>query len=349
MIKSVFIINFVIALFLCAHFSSCRSDDDKHQTILNVQLQHKPQRIQRIYIYAYPDSFSVLHTGKVLMDSCDLDDQGIFKLSFSKWHKAGFIDLAISTEPLISNLFLIPGQQLSLEFDCAQTPAVLSNRNQLDDYNRFLQEFSDTFYRSPGVKDFYYAKSNYLLAPEYANYIDARHQQELDFSHDVLKDTSLDQTFRAFVRHEIDYQWANDKIAFLWKKWIRNEEVPIDSGYYNFLKDIKIDNPDALQSPAYWRFLQLYIREMHRQLPVERQLKEDAAYTKCTIAQQLTSGMALKIALLHILNNELDNASSLGVIDEGKRRNVQDLARHMVSITGDPQYNELVKRQLNIN
>lgn len=346
MMKSVFIINFVIALFLYTHLASCGNEVQRADTLVEVQLLHKPQRIEKIYLYAFPDSFSVLHSGKVLIDSFPGNEKGVFFMKLPSWKKADFIDLAISTEPLCSNLFLVPGQHLTLQFDCSQTPAILSNRNSLDDYNRFLQEFSDTFYRNPVAREFYYAKSNYLLAPDYAKYIDQRHQQELSFSNAVRNDTTLDRTFRSFLQYEIDYQWANDKIAFLWKKWIRNEEVPVDSGYYNFLKVIKVDNPDALHSPAYWRFLQLYIREMHRQLPLDSLTSVNPSYAKCHLAQKLTSGVALKIALLHILNNEMDNARSLGVLDQARVNTVKDLAQYMVTITNDRDYVTLVNHEL---
>ena len=336
--------SFVVALFFCTIvITGCQSEQSS--TGIKGQLLHEARASRFLYIYTYPDSFSVLQTSKMLIDSCQVDQQGNYHWQPKAWKQAAFVDLATKDEVLYRDLFLKPGQTFQLDFDMKQTPAVLVNRSSLDPSNLFLQQFSDTFYRSPEVKDFYYTKSNFLLAPEYSQYIDARHARELAFAQHVTDDTTLPARFRCFVKSEIDYQWANDKIAFLWKKWIRNEEVKLDSNYYNFLKVLAVNNPESYWCPAYQRFLHLYIREMYRQLPLEQQDPSRAPYKKCELATQLTKGIATKLTLLHILTDERENAISLGVADSTKLKAVQALAAYIAKQTGDLNYLSIVEQK----
>ncbi len=297
---------------------------------------------ETLTFYAIPVNPDVFHTDKIPIDSCIVAPDGTFSFKWPEW-KTGFFDLALNGEIIAANYFLPEGAHLNLELNVAQSPAKLI-RSDNDPYNNFIQHFSDSFYRNPSVKHYYYVESNFLLAPDYARYIDGRHRQQLDYAASVLNDTTLDAVFRTWLRCEIDFQWANDKTAFLWKKWIRNEEVPLDSSYYNFIHQLDINNPSYVISAAYVRFLQLYIRELHRQLPVEQQ-KKDAAWRKMEIALRLTRGPARSIALRHILDNEWSNVNTLGALDENAYHQTEILAQKMAEITGDKGFIRYIEQK----
>ena len=289
-------------------------------------------------MYRSPDTIDILHLDKILTDSFPLDQEGQYHFKITNWHKPSFFDLRLNDQTIAHNYFLKPAEKIRLDFDVSETPARLLSHEFAGKYNRFLQEYSDTFYRTQAAKQFYYIGSNFLMAPEYAKYMDNRRQQELEYAKEILTNPETDNLFKTYLQSEIDYQWANDKTAFLWKKWVRNEEVPLDSSYYNYLSVLKIDNPAAIVSPAYVRFLQLYIREIHRQLPITTQRANDPVKLKCEIAKQRTSGLAYKIALFHILAEELSNTKSLGTVDAAKLQKVNELADWMTHITGDDSY-----------
>ena len=331
--------RFTAAFFLLLFLTSC-DFRNKEVTFVSGTIIHHIPTGQKPYVYLYrsPDTIDILHLNKILTDSFPLDQEGQYHFKITNWHKPAFFDLKLNDQTIAHNYFLIPAEKIRLDFDVSETPARLLSHEFAGKYNRFLQEYSDTFYRNAAVKQFYYVGSNFLLAPEYAKYLDARRQQELDFAKEMLSNPESDSIFKIYLQSEIDYQWANDKTAFLWKKWVRNEEVPLDSSYYNFLTELKIDNPAAIVSPAYIRFLQLYIREIYRQLPIAVQRTNDPVKLKCEIAKQRTSGLAYKVALYHILTEELSNATSLGTVDATKLQKVYELADWMSHITGDDAY-----------
>jgi hypothetical protein len=332
------VIKFITALFFCSLVWSCSDHSHPHTgTVVNGNLIHanRFREAKTIYFYAAPETFNLLKPGKNLVDSGVVHQDGFYEISLNGWEHPGFFDLKFGDEIIASNYFIKPGEKITLDFDLTETPGRLMSRSRSGKYNQFLQAFSDLFYRNPGVKQYYYVESNFLLAPEYATYIDKRHKEELIYADGILRTSDVDTFFRNYLINEINYQWANDKTAFLWKKWIRNEEVPLNKSYFNYLQELPADNPQALISPAYYRFLQLYIREMYRQLPISRQNSDSSSYIKCDIASKKTTGMAFKIALMHILNDDLSNAKNLGNTNPVLMDKAKALAKYMVSVTGD--------------
>lgn len=338
MMNFVSMYRFVITLFLFYTISSCTRSDSGITTVSGLLIHGVVKPGNKVYFYSDSGGFDFLHPDKTLTDSCEINPDGFYSFKITGWHRAGFFNLGYNHQIIARNYFLQPGEKIQIDLDISESPARLLSHKKAGKYNQFLQEFSDTFYRNPVVKNYYYISSNFLLAPEFAKYIDDRHLNQQQFAKRILDDPETTPVFKNYLQSEIDYQWANDKTAFLWKKWIRNEEVPLDSSYFNYVKEIRIDNPDALISPAYIRFLQLYIRELYRQLPLEIQSASSAPAMKCQIAAKYTSGIAYKVALYHILSDELSNVSSLGVKDQKKWNAVLDLASSMVSLTGDSVY-----------
>lgn len=300
-----------IPLFLwsCICLFACQKNES---TTVSGRLIHVPGTTRTVYIYRHREPITFWETDKILFDSCKLLADGSYTFNMSLKNQPVFVDIGIADLVFAHNIFIQPRQNLILDYDLAERPPSLLSVATAGIHNRFIQAFSDSFYRKPEVKEYYYVKSNFLLAPDYANYIDKRHKEQKAFLKNHFKDVATDSVFKAYIEAEIDYQWASDKTAFLWKKWIRNEEVPLDSSYFNFLKEIMIDNPEAIISPAYIRFLGLFIRELHRQKPLAEQVNQPNSLLKCKIACEHLRGMALKIALYNILKEEQENAKSIG-------------------------------------
>ncbi len=330
-------IRLFAAIFILIAYCACASLGDK-VTEISGKLVKYPKSTNKLYLFVLQDTITFYQTDKKLIDSCLIMEDGSFNFKLPQLKKSTLFDLGFGDVIIARNFFIQAQQVVNLELDMSVLPAQLFNTDKLDTYNKFLQTYSDTFYRKPEVKQYYYVQSNFLLAPDYAKYIDERHKHQLEFSSDILSDANSDTLFVNYLQSEIDYQWANDKTAFLWKKWIRNEEVKLDTAYYNYASILNIDNPDALISPAYIRFLHLFIRELHRQVPIPIQRASDGSIMKCNIAKQRLKGTALKIALFHILNDELSNVKSLGIIDKSKELKAKKLALYMTQITNDSNF-----------
>ena len=93
---------------------------------------------------------------------------------------------------------------------------------------------------------------------ELQNAIDSVETIELSFLNNYIEENSLPEWFIEYERNQINYRAAFDKTYKInnWKWNNTEKEVPIN--YYDFIKDIKINNEDALVSPYYYYFLWQY-------------------------------------------------------------------------------------------
>ncbi len=121
-------------------------------------------------------------------------------------------------------------------------------------------------------------------------------------------------TFKYYFEKETDYNWANDKTYFLWKKRTRHEEVPLDTSYFDFLQVIRTDDPKALICPGYTRFIELYINELYQQEIEKKIFKLTLALKpsleKSALAKKYLQGTGLKIAFYQILRDELHSVDA---------------------------------------
>ncbi|MFA6261047.1 MAG: hypothetical protein WC760_06245 [Bacteroidia bacterium] len=330
--------RFVVTLSFCWLFNACQMESNPSMVIEGRLVNRNNTGYKWVFLYRYADPISLAHLSKLKVDSTPVTEEGTFRFKLKEPLKSDFIDLGNESYIFAKNIFITRGERLKLIFDVSKDPPEIMNRDIIGKYNQMLQDFSDTFYRDPVVKQYYYVGSNFLLAPAYATYIDKRREAQLKFAKNLLNDPETDTVFKTFLQSEINYQWANDKIAFLWKKWVRNEEVPLKADYYNFLHELPLNNPPALISPAYFRFLELYIRELHRQLPIGIQMAQPAVKLKCDLAREKLTGLAYKVALWQILTEDAATIQSLTGFDQVQKNKVDQLARHMVELTGDSTY-----------
>ncbi len=257
-----------------------------------------------IYFYQYTDSLSLFFCEKTASDSCVLNTDGSFKIEIANWQKSGFFDLGTREMVFARNYFMEPGDELKLNFKGTELPLTLATYKQTGKYNTFLQVFNDTFYRDPVVKRNYFVVSNYMLAPDYATYIGKRRQAQLDFFNNYFRDGDINPVFKSWFEKETNFNWANDKVYFLWKKRMRQEEVPVDTSYFDFLQVVNTDDASALICPAYTRFIDLYLKELYQEEIFSLPPGKSQNLEKCALAKKFLRGTGRKIAYYHILHDE---------------------------------------------
>ncbi len=242
---------------------------------------------------------------KQMVDSCTLDEKGAFKFELNNISAPCFFDLGSKDLVFAKQYFIQDGDEINLDFIGSEMPIALKSYEDIGTYNKFLQTFNDTFYREPNVKRTYFVISNFMLAPDYALYINNRKNEQVKFFENYFKDQNIDTTFQYFFEKETNFNWANDKVYFLWKKRTRMEEVPIDTNYFDFLKDINTDDPKALICPAYIRFVDLYLKELYQEEIFTLPKGTPQSLEKCRLAKKYLKGMGQKIAFYNILRDEL--------------------------------------------
>lgn len=258
---------FIAGLFLLLVF--CRSANN------NIIITGKitPSFSSKIYLYSFTDSLSQLMGNKSIVDSSELDDDGNYFFSI-KCNKPNLFDLEIDQQTIIGNLFIKQGDHLILNFFGNEKFHVELKSKEVTQID-FHFQFVDSFYINPEIKHYYYVESNELAIPDYQKYIDERANQEMEFFYNFFKNHRCIKEFDKFIRNEIYYQSVNDKLLLLWKKRMKNLWQRGDTVYEKFVNEVRVENPDAWMSPAYHRFLELYINERYQQF-IERKNNSDA-------------------------------------------------------------------------
>lgn len=305
-IKIILIGGLLFSMIITLGSCNRSHENSSGDVIIEGKIDPKTVREGIIYFYRNQDSLKLLFAEKTMTDSIVIDKDGNFKLTLKNWAKPGFFDLGTKDMVFASNYFLSPGEHLKLNYKGDELPPeLIVSKEDIGKYNYFLRAFNDTFYHSPEVKKFYYIASNFMFAPDYAEYVNKRRLEQIDFFKKYFKNETIDSTFKFYFESEIDYTWANDKLYFLWKKRIRKEVKPIDTNYFDFMRVVRYNDPALLISPNYTRFVMLYIREIYQQRNFNDIQDFSASVERINIAREKFTGLELKIALYNILRDEI--------------------------------------------
>lgn len=336
------IFNAVLFFMFFFLFTACNpfSKNSSQSAFIEGKIPSNFTRKKILYFYRYTDSLSLFFCEKKLTDSCEIKPDGSFKLEVKNWGSDGFFDLGTTEFTFAKNYFLEPNQNLHLFFEGNEMPLKLSTYQDIGEYNLFLQTFYDTFFREPATKRNYFVISNFMLAPDYAVYINERRENQKLFYKNYFNGKEINNTFKTYFEKELDFNWANDKVYFLWKKRTRQEFVPLDTTYFDFLKVINLDDPSALISPAYPRFIGLYLTELYQQQLPNLPLGYKQASFKANVAQAKLTGLGKKIAFYQILRDELTgiNSATNSTENRGQKLFVDSLTNLAFASTGDSAY-----------
>ena len=331
-VKNLFIFSFFLIVSSCNNFYKSSSQKVTIEGKIDPFLTNN----NIIYFYQFTDSLSLFFCEKIATDSCELKPDGSFKLEILNWSKPGFFDLGTKELVFARNFFLEPGDEINLDFKGKEMPVSLTSYDEIGKYNKFLQIFNDTFYRESTTKRNYFVISNYMLAPDYAVFIGKRKNKQFDFYKNYFKNKKIDSTFQYYFEHETNYNWANDKIYFLWKKRIRMEEVPLDTDYFDFLNIVNNDDPKALN---YTRYIDLYLKELYQEEIFSLPKGTPQNLEKCFLANKHLKGLGKKIAYYNILRDEM---RSIDANVEGNYKQhlvfVDSLAKIAYNATNDASF-----------
>ena len=306
-------ISLLTLLFLCigGSYKQKNKTDSPDITVIKGKIEFSPG--DTVDLYAYPDVFQKYLNKKTIVASSAADSRGRFSFSFHFDQPSAF-DLKLGNQILASNLFICPGEKLIINF----TDSISSPRAHFDDdgarNNQFLFLFNEMFFKEPKTKRYYYINSNFLTAEEYSEFLKKRRRQEKKLYDDFFAASPPRKEFETYLHSEIEYQYAIDKLMYLWKKGIKNKEAHAGKDYFDFTSKEFIENPSALNSPSYVHFLNLYFNNLfEQQLFKIRQTQkpnlEELALEKILFAKKKFSGLSLQIITLNILNEEANSTN----------------------------------------
>jgi thiol-disulfide isomerase/thioredoxin len=195
--------------------------------------------------YKFADTLNVNNTDDLILS---------FKIS-SPTEASLIID-----EYLWLPVFLVPDDTLYMSLDLSDSSKIVENIRfdgkyaSINEYRiRRFENFRESFEDKCAELG-----RNDLSVMELQNAIDSVETIELSFLNNYIEENSLPKWFIEYERNQINYRAAFDKTYKIinWKWNNTEKEVPIN--YYGFIKNIKINNEDALISPYYYYFLWQY-------------------------------------------------------------------------------------------
>jgi len=301
------------ALVLLALLSGCQPKQSNQQAVVEGTIEFPSSN--KIYLYSYADSIDLYLSHMTILDSSLIDKNGRYSFSIHV-NSSLLFNLESGNDNLATNLFISPGDQIILNFTGKQhQPEIVPGTNEAK-YNSYLIQFLDSFYKDPLTKQNYYIVSNYMDLAQFSSYNEERKQKQLAFFDSFFKRDSLKKEFKDHALNSIYYGIAVDRLVYLWKKRMKGENVKADSSFLRFETPAFIENEDALQSPSYIRFLNLYIKdEFERmvergELPVDRSGKLIPPVEKYKLAIRLLHKRYSDIVLYNILADDMHDVAS---------------------------------------
>ena len=308
-------INFKTILYLILIFNispGCNNQKkvDINSTVIEGHLQNPLSN--KIYFCTYIDSNSLFLGNKTAIDSSQIDDKGYY--SFLILNKTPLVfNLESDSKILASNLFLIPGHHLQIDFKSINNIPEINTSNKESKYNNFLLQFIDSFYQNKSVYHEYYISTNYMDIHQFITYNNNRKQKQLNFFAEFFANDSLNTDFKNYVVNTINYGIAIDRLMYIWKKRMKSENIFGDSTYFSFETPDFIENKNAFNCPAYIRFLNLYIKDTYErmvekgELPIDKSEVLKPSVEKYKLAIKLLNKPFRNVVLYNIIYNEMNS------------------------------------------
>jgi len=216
-----------------------------------------------LYLTGYADSIDRFLGRKTVLDTAFIDDKGNYRFVIHS-HTPNIYDLKSADSFLLSSIYICPKNKLTIDFKEPFKDPVIDTSKPEGKYNDFRIKLTWKFFKDNDTKQFYYIGANYLTVNQFDTFVQGRKNQMHLFYDQYFKGVKTDPSFEKYALSEIDYQYGIDKMMFLWKHRIKNVDVFPDSSYYKDITTKKyLNNPDAICSPAYYHFLNLYINNIY--------------------------------------------------------------------------------------
>lgn len=171
------------------------------------------------------------------------------------------VDLKNGDRWLFYNAFIVPGD--SIVFNMRKETMDIDGRGAEKIEYTFRE--IDTFYGKSALGLEYQHSFADMDINTFAAYLLKRRDQQLRYFHDLFRNKKLDGDFENYMTAEINYQYATDKLQYLWRHnyaWQKKGDIHPDASYFLLPKDIPLENPKALASFQYCNFLAEYINAL---------------------------------------------------------------------------------------
>jgi thiol-disulfide isomerase/thioredoxin len=207
-------------------------------------------------------------------------------------------------EEEVVSIFLQPGDQLEVRFHADDVLKTLKFKGRGANENNFLAAYNLKFVEND---DYQVLPENISLTETaFIDFLDLRKKDQLQFLEKYQAKAPLSPAFQHYIRAEIAYSWANDRLTFaeLRQRVKGGAKIALSPAYYDFLGQVSLNNPQALGSSAYTGFLKNYL---HFQAAQDRHHQKDPNYYQViyNLAKEKLSGEPRNLLLAHTLHESM--------------------------------------------
>lgn len=230
-----------------------------------------------------------------------IDAQGEFALSVPL-RQPTVADL-VHEEDAVS-IFLQPGDQLELRFNANDFGKTLKFKGRGANENNFLVAYNLKFVEND---DYQVLPENIdLKEAAFIEFLDLRKKDQLLFLERYHAKAPLSQAFQHYMRAEIEYNWANDRLTFadLKQRVKGGPKLALSLGYYDYLNQVTLNNPQALGSHAYAEFLKNYL-QFQAASAQHRKTDRDYYQVVYNLAKEKLTGEPRNLLLAHTLHESM--------------------------------------------
>ncbi len=265
-------------------------------------------KADKVFIRYYTDFLSYK---EATADSAILDKKGNFKMTFS-WEVPFPAFLYYGDD--IMEMFLTPGDSLSLQLDAKRFDPSLTYTGKGSRANKHILE--NLLLENFPTGDIYR-----LPEEEYISWVDSvTEQTNAKLIDDFKMGLSSDPNVTAYINYaqnEIIYNQAYLKLAYPGMNAYANKQkgyTSVSSAYYDFLSEIKFDNPDALISENYHDFILKYANHQAQEL-----YKQDTTKTFLEHRDLLASQMSVPVNEFLLAAWSYNGMTEEGELERGKK------------------------------
>lgn len=209
-----------------------------------------------MYYKNYPDFIISNYT----FDTVKINSDGGFKIEINLDHPIEF-HLKNGQYWAASNAYIAPGMDLKLQIEYQQSRRTIDYEGSAAFYNKFLIDFTEKYYKDIEEFNIYH---NSFTKPlnEFITYIDSRKKSQWDYYREYFKSMPADKDFDEYMKAEINWKWATDRVQYLFKQKQFNDKNKIptpDPSYFSFLNELDLNNTKPYSNLRYPHFVNQYI------------------------------------------------------------------------------------------
>lgn len=228
-----------------------------------------------------------------------INAEGRFLISFDLKTTTRFF-LSNDTLRLASQAYLSPGDSLFLDVGKDSIDA----KGRGSDKINFIVAFNDSFFDGRPKKEVLANAFTNLDMQHFLLFRDKMRRNELSFLNECYQNKKADKDFRDVMIAEINYQFALDKLQYLWRHDTSgsHKNIPHDASYFKMSDDIPLESRTAISSPAYW----LYLREFISTLWFDKFEHLNSNDRKAFNRKQYATKFRMVDSLLHQPYNDME-------------------------------------------